>query len=120
MGKRNLCLLLLAAVCIVSLLTVTATLTFQRGSRTEPVVDTQPLLEDVSPPQPITEVKIAAYTIGIWQGRVAVFENNTETPVTVLDTPVTALPIADQKALEQGIPVSDPVTLAGLLEDYGS
>ncbi len=60
------------------------------------------------------------WTIGVWQGRVAVFEGENLDPVRVMETPVIALPEPDRQALEAGIPVDDPVVLAGLLEDYGS
>ena len=60
------------------------------------------------------------WTVGIWQGRVAVFEGEGTNPIRVMETPVSALPEADRKALEAGIRVDDPVVLAGLLEDYGS
>lgn len=62
----------------------------------------------------------ARWTLGVWQGRVAVFEGGSTAPVRVMETPVSALPEADRNALETGIPVDDPLVLAGLLEDYGS
>lgn len=74
-------------------------------------------------PQPVAVTQppaSARWTVGVWQGRVAVFEGDSADPVRVMETPVSALPEVDRRALEAGIPVDDPVVLAGLLEDYGS
>ncbi|MBQ4577899.1 MAG: hypothetical protein IJA84_02450 [Clostridia bacterium] len=74
-------------------------------------------------PQPVqlTEpTRQQGWTVGVWQGRVAVFEGASADPIRVMETPVEALPETDRLALERGIPVDDPVVLAGLLEDYGS
>lgn len=67
----------------------------------------------------IRQKSVSRWKIGIWQGRVAVFEGESTHPIRVLETPVLSLPQSDQQALETGIPVDDPVVLAGLLEDYG-
>ena len=71
-------------------------------------------------PLQITQSAQARWTVGVWQGSVAVFEGESTQPSRVLETPVTALPVCDRQALEAGIPVDDPEVLAGLLEDYGS
>ena len=68
----------------------------------------------------VRQVPASRWTVGVWQGRVAVFEGGGTDPIRVMETPVTALPASDQRALESGIPVDDPVVLAGILEDYGS
>lgn len=78
-----------------------------------PALEPQPVQLEPSTPT-------ARWTLGVWQGRVAVFEGESVDPVRVMETPVSALPEADRSALEAGIPVDDPVVLAGLLEDYGS
>lgn len=62
----------------------------------------------------------ACWTVGLWQGHIAVFHQGAEAPETVLEMPVDALPEADRAALERGIPVNTPEELAALLEDYGS
>ena len=62
----------------------------------------------------------ACWTVGLWQGHVAVFHQGAATPETVLEMPADALPEADRAALAQGIPVNTPEELAALLEDYGS
>ena len=82
-------------------------------SAATPALEAQPL--PAAPTEPS-----ARWTVGIWQGRVAVFEGDPAAPIRVMETPVAALPAADRQALEEGIPVDDPVVLAGLLEDYGS
>lgn len=65
-------------------------------------------------------LQTARWTVGVWQGCVAVFEGDGLDPVRVLETPVASLPEPDRLSLEAGIPVDDPAVLAGLLEDYGS
>ena len=57
--------------------------------------------------------------LGIWKGQVAVLDPGTGQPREVLETPVSALPPADQAALRQGIPLYTPEELASRLEDYG-
>lgn len=66
------------------------------------------------------EIELPPWRLGIWQGRVAVFEEDDTQPIRVLDTPVVSLPDPDQLSLEQGIPVYSQEDLAYLLEDYGS
>lgn len=72
------------------------------------------------PQETVRQQSAARWTVGVWQGCVAVFEGDSGEPSRVLETPVSALPAADRQALEAGIPVDDPAVLAGLLEDYGS
>ena len=64
--------------------------------------------------------RTACWTVGLWQGHVAVFHQGAAMPETVLEMPADALPEADRAALTQGIPVNTPEELAALLEDYGS
>ena len=74
-------------------------------------------------PQPMPEpatAEVPPYRIAVWQGRVAIFEGAEPLPATVLETSAASLPEADQRALEEGIPVYSREELAGLMEDYGS
>ena len=60
------------------------------------------------------------YTIGSWQGQVAVFEGAQRYPMQVFDTAVNALPEEARKKVLEGIPVEDAAQLSALLEDYTS
>ena len=58
--------------------------------------------------------------LGEWEGKLAVFAPNGISPQEVYDVYISTLPEEEQQKLEQGIPVYDEGTLAGLLEDYTS
>lgn len=58
------------------------------------------------------------YRVGIYNGCVAVFEQNSTKPFFVLDTPVNTLPEHDRVQLESGITVYSAAELQALLEDY--
>lgn len=64
-----------------------------------------------------TEASIYA-VIGEWQGKVAVYFVDSETPKTVYDTAVRTLPETEQEKLKNGIPVFSAKELALRLEDY--
>lgn len=68
----------------------------------------------------MTEQKPPLYRLGIWQGRVAVYDGRTNALQQVTEMPVSSLPDPDQVALKQGITVYTQLELAQLLEDYGS
>ena len=55
---------------------------------------------------------------GSWKGYVALFEKGAEEPRQIFPCPVSALPEADQQALEQKIPVRNDRDLQKILEDY--
>ncbi len=59
-----------------------------------------------------------AYTIGAWEGKVAVFEGEDPYPMQVLDTPVNALPAEVRSQVESGVPVNRAEDLYLILEDY--
>lgn len=62
---------------------------------------------------------LALYVVlGCWRGYVALFEKGREEPWQIFPTPVSALPQADQAALEEGIVVRNQRDLDRLLEDY--
>jgi len=61
----------------------------------------------------------ALYVIlGSWKGYVAIFRDGAEEPWQIFPRKVTALPPADQQALEEGILVRNQRDLDQLLEDY--
>ncbi|MBQ4616839.1 MAG: hypothetical protein IJB27_00500 [Clostridia bacterium] len=59
-------------------------------------------------------------TIGVFEGQVAVFRPDGDTPERVLDTCVLTLPPEEQALLRAGIAVADANELAVRLEDYTS
>ena len=62
---------------------------------------------------------LALYLIlGTWKGYVALFSEGEEEPRQFYPTPVSALPAADQEALEAGIVIRSQRQLQQLLEDY--
>ncbi len=71
------------------------------------------------PAQEPTE-RTPPYTIGSWQGQVAVFEGAQTYPMQVFDTPVNTLPEEVRRQVLDGIPVEDASLLPALLEDYTS
>ena len=56
--------------------------------------------------------------VGCWKGYVALFEKDASEPRQIFPCPVSALPEADQTALEEGILVRNPRDLEQILEDY--
>lgn len=110
----------LAAACLLMVLSVVAALF--RWEEPQPQAQPELQLEaEVSlNEEPLPAVEAPPYRLGVWQGRVAVFEGESAQPASVLDTPVASLPAPDQQSLEAGIPVYSREELAGLLEDYGS
>ncbi len=58
------------------------------------------------------------YTIGEWEGYVAIFEGDDTYPMQVLDTAVAGLPAEQQAAVRQGVPVTQAEELYLVLEDY--
>lgn len=60
------------------------------------------------------------FTIKEYNGKVAVFENDSEKPSFVSDVSVNNLPKADQSALKKGIEVNSKRALNRLVEDYCS
>lgn len=62
----------------------------------------------------------AAYTIGVWEGNLAVFEGEDEYPARLFDVPVSGLPEEEQRRLEAGLGVQTELQLQQYLEDYTS
>lgn len=66
----------------------------------------------------LSTVMLLYVILGTWKGYVALFEKGAEEPRQIFPTPVSALPEADQSALEEGIIVRNERDLQQLLEDY--
>ncbi len=60
------------------------------------------------------------YTVGVWEGKLALFETTADFPVKLYDVAITALPPEEQQRLRAGIPVRSDGELQALLEDYTS
>ena len=63
---------------------------------------------------------LLSFILGTSRGFVAVWRDDDPQPWLVTDMPVSALPKADQDALEQGIRLPDDMPMAQALEDYCS
>ena len=63
---------------------------------------------------------LAGYLLGITRGYVAVWRDDDPQPWLITEMPASALPPADQAALEKGIRLPDDYPLAKALEDYCS
>ena len=57
-------------------------------------------------------------TVGQWEGKLAVFTPQSNTPTAVYDVFIASLPPDEQTALRAGIAVQTEAELQGLLEDY--
>ena len=66
----------------------------------------------------VSSVAAAAYRIGEWEGKLAVFLADSPSPDEVFDVYVSTLPPEEQQRISAGIEVADEVELARLLEDY--
>ena len=56
--------------------------------------------------------------LGSWKGYVALFEKGKEEPRQIFPCPVDSLPEADQRALQEKIPIRNQRDLQQALEDY--
>ena len=61
-----------------------------------------------------------AYTIGVWEGKVAVFEGADDYPMQIFDADVAGLPEEQRAQVEQGVRVERAEELYLILEDYTS
>ena len=71
-------------------------------------------VETTSPPQN------TQYTVKDYNGKIAVFENDSNYPQNVYDSYTSVLPETDQKRLREGIIVSNTADLQRIIEDYTS
>lgn len=58
------------------------------------------------------------YTIGVWEGQVAVFEGSDPYPKQVYEVAVSTLPEELRRRITQGVPAHNDAQLSVLLEDY--
>ncbi len=58
------------------------------------------------------------YTIGEWEGRLAVFEGKDPQPRQIFEVYVDALPEELRQRVKEGVPARDDTQLSVLLEDY--
>ena len=58
------------------------------------------------------------YTIGDWEGQVAVFEGAHTHPMQVYDVAVSTLPEELRRRIARGVPAENEAQLSVLLEDY--
>ncbi len=70
------------------------------------------------PPTETRQTSPAAYTIGEWEGKVAVFEGEDSYPMQILDTDVAGLPTEQRAKVQAGIRVERGEDLYLILEDY--
>lgn len=69
-------------------------------------------------PAPADAATVPLYTIGVWEGQVAVFERHQSYPMQVYDMPVSGLPHELRQQVLEGVPVYSDAELSVLLEDY--
>ena len=69
-------------------------------------------------PAPTAAAHTPLYTIGVWEGQVAVFERHQSYPKQVYDMPVSALPQELRQRVLEGVPAYTEAELSVLLEDY--
>lgn len=72
------------------------------------------------PPKATRYTPPPAYTIGMWEGKVAVFEGTDSYPMQILDTDVAGLPEEQRAQIEEGVRVEKAEELYLVLEDYTS
>lgn len=69
-------------------------------------------------PTPAEAAPAPLYTIGVWEGQVAVFERHQSFPKQVYDMPLSGLPYEVRQQVMEGVPVYSEEELSVLLEDY--
>ena len=67
---------------------------------------------------PVDAAPVPLYTIGVWEGQVAVFERHQQYPKQVYDMPLSGLPYELRQQLLEGVPAYSDAELSVLLEDY--
>ena len=67
---------------------------------------------------PTDTAPVPRYTIGAWEGQVAVFERHQSYPKQVYDMPLSALPYELRQQVLEGVPAYSDAELSVLLEDY--
>lgn len=95
------------------------------GKRTEATNDSSThtnteMLLDSLPPASGQEISGVHYIIREYDKRIAVFKENSDSPLYVTEVYVNELPKADKKLLKDGIHVYSEKELTRLIEDYTS
>lgn len=120
-------LVLSLAVAIVALLLGLVLAFWGRGSTPQPEPQPQPQQEPALPARPaetpVTEEPLqpqspAGYLLRDYEGRLAIFREDSDTPEMIFDVYTRLLPPADQEKLTAGISALDYETLTRLIEDY--
>jgi len=70
------------------------------------------------PEQPPEENASFCFTLGEWEGRLAVYTGGELKPSQVLDIPLAALPEPDRQLLRDGIPLRNEEELRRAIEDF--
>lgn len=65
-----------------------------------------------------TPTKAALYTVCEHDGKIAVFEGESNEPIEITDIYVSGLPLKDRQLLKQGITANTNSELCRILEDY--
>ena len=78
------------------------------------------ILKFLLPTRMAREAPPPAYTIGVWEGKVAVFEGADDYPMQIFDTDVAGLPDEQRAQVEKGVRVERAEELYLILEDYTS
>lgn len=105
-------------LCLISAIAAIITgagLAWQRRTADTPPAETAPTTVKAALP---TKAPAPLAFVGIWEGKLAVFRNESATPDEVYEVFSASLPKAEQEALAARIPVYSEVELQKLLEDY--
>lgn len=115
------------AVAIAALLLGLVLAFLSRGSTPQPQPEPQPQEEPISPAQPVENPlpdepeepqSPAGYLLRDYEGRLAIFREESNTPEMIFDVYTRLLPQADQERLTEDISAPDYETLTRLIEDY--
>ena len=58
------------------------------------------------------------YILKNYQNQIVVYEKGNDTPIQILDVPISSLPQLEQAALESGVPIKDDQELRKAIEDF--
>ena len=111
------------AVAIAALLLGLVLAFLSRGSTPQPQPEEEPIspaqpVENPLPDEPEEPQSPAGYLLRDYEGRLAIFREESNTPEMIFDVYTRLLPQADQERLTEGISAPDYETLTRLIEDY--
>lgn len=121
--SRRIILSLAVAIAALLLGLVLAFVSRSRAPQPEQPQQTAPPAQQAETPvpdEPLTVPDPAGYVLRSYNGRLAIFQNGSESPEMIFDVYTRLLPQADRERLESGISAPDYETLARLIEDYTS